>query len=501
MRPAARSRRARAFSAALLGAACAAGCGTPAERPPAPAPAPAPADAAPQRLEGGPAFANPERLAARGLAIDWAVRMPQDAPFRSAHLIGAGIRRTSILLETEENRLISLQRDSGIKNWLVQLQDPIEFPPVQTHARLFCIGNDTLYSIDTRHFVSPLAEDRELLPQGRELGVLRWRVPLEFAAATAPASNDRFVAIGSHDRGSMYSVPIDRVDHAFAEIAAGRHGSLMETRITHIWQHNTRSRITAPPVVPDTHDAEQADVADLVIYATHEGRVYGRSLKYYENAIRSVAWEFPERGTIGAVMAPMTSHQGVVYVGAEDHTLYALRQESGYLQGKITLNGPIAGQPVVIGSDPETLRIYVLAEGDGLSCVRVDNATWIRRQRRAVINLPDEDGQLHPESIETPLPRWPLSVVWRIEGPERVLMEGAHRVYLYAPSDRTIWAVDKETGTVAWRERATGVDFLLTDTTDPEGFGTPETTGHIPPFLNRLFVVSRQGYVISIKEK
>ncbi|MBI4229731.1 MAG: hypothetical protein HY608_02735 [Planctomycetes bacterium] len=485
---------------------------------------PAPTEPRSTRVEGGPPFAYPERLARLGFEIDWAVRMPMDAPLRNAYLTGAVLHPGALLIETEENRLISLERSSGVKKWLVQLGDPLDFPPVQTHRRLFCVGNDTLYAIDTRHFRSTIARDLELRPEGRELGVLRWKVPLPFCPCATPASNDEYIAIPAQEHGSVFSIRLTDLDQAFAEIAAGRHGSLESTQVTHAWQHSTRHDVSVPVLVPDATSSEQASIQDLVVYATGEGRVYGRSLKYYENPIRSTAWTFPQEGhapppaadrnpriplqgsgrsnRIGPVTAPMVAHQGFIYIPSEDHTLYILRQESGYLQGKHTFNGPLSAPPAVIGSSAGDQQIYVHAEGDGFYCIGVDTSDWVRRDRTYFHRYDDpETGQERIQPIVTHKPRWLLSERWRIEGPDRFLMEGVERAYLYETAERTIWAVDKATGEVAWRERATGLDFVLTDTTDPEGYGAAQTEGHVPPFSNRLIVVSREGYVLALKEK
>ncbi len=517
---------ARRCALALL-ALVAAGCGDRQSPPAADAganPGPSGAERRGTRVEGGPPFANPDRLERLGFEIDWAVRMPLDAPFRSAYLMGAVLHPQSLLIETEGNQLISLERSSGVKKWLVQLGEPLDFPPVQTRQRLFCVGNDTLYSIDTRHFQSTIARDLALRPEGRELGVLRWKIPLPFCPCGTPASDDAYVAIPAREHGSIFSIRLADLDKAFAAIAAGHHGSLLSTRITHTWQHSTLHGIAVPPLVPDTSNSEQTAIQDLVVYATVEGRVYGRSLKYYENPIRSTAWTFPQEGhaplpradrnpripvpgadrrnLIGPVTASMVAHQGFIYVPSEDHTLYILRQESGYLQGKHTFNGPLSDPPAVIGSSAADQKIYVHAEGDGFYCIGVASTDRPRRERIYLHQFENpETGSTETQVFRTPKPRWRLSERWRIEGPDRFLMEGARNAYLYETETRTIWAVDKETGVVAWREDATGLDFVLTDTTDPEGYGTAQTEGHIPPFSNRLIVVSREGYVLALKEK
>jgi outer membrane protein assembly factor BamB len=91
-----------------------------------------------------------------------------------------------------------------------------------------------------------------------------------------------------------------------------------------------------------------------IYFGSYDGNLY---------ALRqdgSYLWKFSSGGSIHS--SPAVGPDGTVWVGSNDHNLYALDPGSGSIQSQITTGGPVKSSPailqngsVVVGSDDATV--------------------------------------------------------------------------------------------------------------------------------------------------
>jgi outer membrane protein assembly factor BamB len=423
--------------------------------------------------------------------LDWKQQVVDSRGIRSLHLPES--RPLSLYAETDDRKIHAFDPAIGVYQWITPIGVSLQAPPCATEQSLYLVGGHMLLSID----IAP----RE--PPARPSGILKWRLPLDFAPSGRPAAggrteelpHDPFVAIAALTN-ALHVIPVKTLDEAMADVERGSRKYLPIYRGLKQWHFQTTAPITAAPIVPP------AGERDAVIFATEEGIVRKRSLKAFQDTPYT-GWDFPGRGgRIGPVRADPVYHEatidpaggkseGYCYVGgSDDHTLYILRVRDGYLQAKMVLGGPIESPPVISGADPAKMRIYVACAGDGLYCLDIPEPEWQRLTRRIYSKTAggewtNEQGEIEVHIENFPL--WPLRVRWKAAGVDRFLMEGRRAAYLLDSRGKRILAIEREGGSILGELPVPSADFLV---------GTPPGSSE-----GRIFLATRNGEIYAYKEK
>jgi outer membrane protein assembly factor BamB len=390
---------------------------------------------------------HPDRLKDLGINVVWSARLQHGRSIRKFHVI-----KDSVLIETEDNQIHSLDRSNGQYKWMQQISNPLDFDPFMHAAKdgkkmIFFIARNHLYCIDASKTYA-----------GREIGAMLWKRKLDHTAATKPHANDFDVIIGCEDNNFVMSYRYKIVD--------------IKTNRTHIirpmyfsWHRSVPGRITAAPTsIEDPNNP-------VTMIASHDGRIRG-----FDFANGKTRWTFPtSRGTGGAFSADLVHHKGRIYAVNENHTVYILDGTSGREDGKITLQTPISKAPAVIGDinytiigDGSTVKItkkdldiFCQAEGDYenedgyfhrlyVDDVVVRKIIDPNQLRQSSADDEDEDEEEEAEDGKKRyFRRLIIKEAWRLEGKYEFMFRTKKFVFL--KNDNDLVKVRRDTGEILYR--------------------------------------------------
>lgn len=254
------------------------------------------------------------------------------------HIRSITMTDRELLVVTGMWRLYSMNRMSGLINWVFQLRHPLA-----TH------GTD-------RRLVEPVCGDELIyvLYHGDILGAIwrttgkpRWLKKVEaFTPGSTLTGNDFYVFLGALDVSRMY---------AFRESDQGI-----------AWDIPAHDSIVSGPVVADP----------TVYFADLQGMVFGVNA-----ATGRASWT---RRLARGTKADLYLHGGTLYVGCLDHTCYALDRFSGHPRWEFHGGGPVVQRPTV-GGDTCYVRIEDVPDRFGQpgepALVAIDDAKGTERWR------------------------------------------------------------------------------------------------------------------------
>lgn len=220
----------------------------------------------------------------------------------------------------------------------------------------------------------------------------------------------------------------------------------------------------------------------------HGGRVFAAGMTAFalEAATGRELWRFPLPAGSTAALGRIAADDGAVYVGTDTHRVYALDAASGAARWTADVGPDWPHRGIVTGVTAAGDTVYVAvrqynSENGHLSTgwiVALERATgrllWSFRNGagtdwRSVSAGPTVAGRLLLASdllsgAVFALDRFTVREAWRFVGPadkfgpasSPVAVEG--RAYA-ASSDNWVYALDVETGSVAWRTRNPGSHF------------------------------------------
>jgi outer membrane protein assembly factor BamB len=246
---------------------------------------------------------------------------------------------------------------TGQRRWAVKLGrfDHPSFRAVSNEDVVLIVVGTSMYGLDK--------------VSGRTL----WELRIPGPPSTSPAVDDKQVYIGMLD-GSVYAFDLRKIHSLF------RDGRLPDWSFQALsWRFQTSQEITSPPLVFGTR----------LLLASRDGNVYAITT---DN--RDLVFQFE---TDGAIVAPLSRANEVLFVASEDFSFYALRvkprleepknkksagagvlgehvapfrdRESGRVLWEFTSGRPIRTAPMPIGSDvflmPDRGGFYALSAQTG----------------------------------------------------------------------------------------------------------------------------------------
>ncbi len=448
--------------------------------------------------------------------------------------------RRSLMGETDKMdrknlKLWSIERTSGIVKWQVPLEAPIRFRPVETTDWVFWESEHVLHGANIKR--NPRTQ--------KEVGILGFRYPLDWAAVTPPptrlnndllppsnpaylsslyqgviASNGNYFnkhtgwfrsranddsvtrSLRAHDRNFYTSSPIaadfDNPVHVFIGSYDDRMYAINIQNRIRDWKFRTYGDIRAEPIVR----------GDKVYFISEDGRIYlcderwGMSL----NTFRT------ENGIAGA----MGVDGDILYVASSDTNLYALHRLSLELLTKFRTGVPLYASPQGITSPEAGTRVYFRSGVGEFTCLRLargGSRLYPKDDQKAKTpDSTDADGaqfvesmdygekveiRYRPRFIYNPPGGGPAQDhAWKIPGGLNVVGVGQKR---YADSPRNVYvlkegnilaAVNDDTGEIRWEYPLKEMSHILPLTPDENGVYQPI-----------LYMATRDGRAYAFMER
>lgn len=205
--------------------------------------------------------------------------------------------------------------------------------------------------------------------------------------------------------------------------------------VRQIWQTNTGDRAYSSPVV-----ARSAALSKDVLYVANQAG----TLQAFDAASGERIWSFDIRAPISG---PATVHDGVVYVGGSDDTLYALNADTGSVLCTYAAGGVIYSAPNVINMGALGKVVFLgdagITGGDDGGAFHAVNAVDPN-------SAADCSRLWRYDAFGTPPGSVPAAGVWSspafaldVNGKPLVVFGGAS-------PDNAVYALDAETGTRRW---------------------------------------------------
>jgi len=425
---------------------------------------------------------HPERIKKLGLDITWSVRLQNKRKIRKFHLLNE-----SVIIETEDNQIHSLNRENGQYKWMIQINEKLDFAPYMYLAEdgkkmLFLIARNHLYCIDTT-----------VTYAGREIGRILWVRNLDHTASTAPHANDFDVIIGSENNFVM-SYNYKRVGQVLNDTQLDRPNH-------YTWHRSLPDRITSAP----TSNRDPNNPVTMV--GCHDGRIYG-----FNFSTGKTMWKFPSNTSVGGEFkADLLHHSDKAYAPNMNHTLYILDGSSGREDGKITLQSPLSKTPWVLGDvkykvikdgskveiTQNDLDIFIQADGDYINKdghfyrIIIENIVVrkiIDPNTLSQLQLdPDEENDTVDDARKRYFRRWVAKISWQLEGKYDLLFRTKNFVFL--KKENKIVKVNRITGQIIYKHELGETAITI----------YPDSTSDY--LKSRLFVATdRDIYAIGLKK-
>ena len=212
-------------------------------------------------------------------------------------------------------------------------------------------------------------------------------------------------------------------------------------RVLAVWQFTCEDAIYSPPVV-----------SDGVLYVG----AYDHNLWALEAKSGKLLWKY---ATEGGINARPCVYEGKVIVGSEDRVLYAVSTGSGRIAWSCPTNGRIrssaqeAFDHVFFGSDDGYL--YAVSAQSGRVVWRFQAMKEVRSSPAIadeVVYFGSDDGHLYALNIQGGKRRWQFRIARGVLS-SPLVFEGL--VYV-GGLDNSLYAIDARYGSAAWRYRTGG---------------------------------------------
>ncbi|MHC5020480.1 MAG: outer membrane protein assembly factor BamB family protein [Planctomycetota bacterium] len=285
-----------------------------------------------------------------------------------------------LLVVTGTWGLYSLNRETGVVNWFLQLRGPIARQGSEQRQVPFAVAGDFLYVLYHGDVLGAI---------WRSSGRPRWLKRItEFTPGSFLAANDFYCFVGSIDKHRVYA--IRESDQQIA------------------WDFGTNDSVVAAPVQSDP----------TVYFSDLDGATYAANV-----ANGKESWKHQSaRGT----RADLYVKGGRLYVGSLDHALYGLDRFSGRPDWVFETGGPIEapaqeagraldppdrfgikGEPTLFAIDSEKgTERWRLRRGERL-LFHGEKFAYVLREGGVMVIVEDDSGRVRAPSLE--LDGYPLA--------------------------------------------------------------------------------------------
>ena len=237
----------------------------------------------------------------------------------------------TIFIGSSDSRMYAIDTRSGRQKWYFETQGPIYSSPKVRFDHLFFGSDDgNLYALNIKHGrkawsanafgavrSSPYVDDERIFI-GTEGGYIycmdlangktKWQAQAKRAVTSSPILYDDVVIVGSTD-ATVYAL----------DASTG----------WAIWRFRARRPIISSPIVHD----------DIVYIGSSDGSLYAIDM----NSGRQL-WQFETEGQVNS--SPAIS-QGAVYFGSTDGFIYSIHLKKGGLRWKFDTKSPVISSPVI----------------------------------------------------------------------------------------------------------------------------------------------------------
>ena len=362
-----------------------------------------------------------------------------------------------VLLETDKNYLICVQRENGTEKWRCVLEDKVRYEPSVSRNNVVVNVNNILVGIDKR------------------VGEIRWRLKPTFVMSNGP------VIVDPAAYPKAYTKEWKNLEHVYVASWQGRlHSMLVRGRITTFYRgKDDDSSLAAPDF--DLFYPWHKTLGSRGIISTPLNTL--EDIMYYsadDKNVYAVTRDGEEREPYtmqGEPCTPLTITLATCYVGCRDFSLYALdrltlRKKWTYPCGAMPFGRVYSDEPA------EHTFVFFPTAADGVHALKVQSARG---------GGPKDLMQV-PESFE---------VAWKVPLAQGAI--GASQTHVYLGYDlakdfsgyRQAAAVEKASGKVAWKSESKGVRFFLEF---QNAWRNPEQ--HL-----RLYAVTEDNRLVALKEK
>ncbi len=212
-----------------------------------------------------------------------------------------------LLIETENQKLIALDRRDGMPQWVYHIGTPIDFPPTLHEESIYIL------SLSKLHVVA------------KSTGGLLFSQELNFVPSSAVCATDKHLFVGSLDN-FLYALNLKDIK----DLKKGYRD----------WRYRMGGYAQGTPL--ELEGNLYTPNTDGLVYAINANQ--GSSLKNWgDNGKFSTLGE-----NVASIVG--TATPPVVYVGSRDYNLYSLDRISGFLNWKFESGGEITRAANVIGS-------------------------------------------------------------------------------------------------------------------------------------------------------
>ena len=419
------------------------------------------------------------------LDIEWYT--PHVDAGKAGRIIKGWVKEDLVLLETDKNHLIAVNREDGVERWDCELQDVIRYAPAVSRNNVVVNVNNYLVAIE------------------KNRGDVRWRLLPDFVMSCAPLVIDppiypreytktwmplESIYVGSWDGRFQYVQVRGRMTY-YGRNSDSQGFAAPDFDLSYPWHktHRERGVITAPIKLRENTFYYAAD--DQNCYAvTREGE---EREPYYMQGV-------PVTGV--TVMAPSSANStnsaaNSFYVGGEDNYVYCL--------DRLTLKKKWAFAPGyraigdIMADDPTTPMVYAATVNGLLHAIQITPAHTIKGQ---------------PEVPET------INEAWQLKDAVGVVTAGPDIVYagyrrtakketsknakdaiktparttnpdIDYPSFTGIAAVEKSSGKVLWKSEDS---FFTSYLEFHNAWSQPRQAAHV-------YAITSDNRLVSLKEK
>jgi outer membrane protein assembly factor BamB len=389
------------------------------------------------------------------MKLDW--YSPLISVSRNGKITRGWVKNDVIILETDRNVLICVDRHLGTERWRLEMEEPMRYEPAVSRHNVIVNIKNVLVAIE------------------KQTGDVRWRIMPNFLMSNAPICFDP----GKYPQAYGKNwISLERI-YVFDWQAKFRAINVQARDVVYVPGTESRPALAAPEfdLWPAWHITHTSGAVYLDRpFIVHEGMMY-----YVTDEDRQVhAINEQKEATRpyqlnGRATSMITVNATNLYVAADNYYVYALDRLSlskkwAYAPGALGVGHIYADEPVA------NTYVYVPIEHDGIHALKVIRATG------------GQGGQIEvPESHE---------LVWKLSSFTGTV--GASEEHVYLGRDKTegfagfhtVAAVKKETGKIVWESALEGISFVLE---------------HHNSWRNeddklRLYAVTQDNRIVALKE-
>jgi outer membrane protein assembly factor BamB len=326
------------------------------------------------------------------LTLAWSIRLPTDGSedgLADVQLLSAG-NRLDLLVQTRLGTVLLLDPETGDILWQRHLGQPYDRvqPPAATAENLYLTRQEKLYVLER-------ATGRQrLYTVDPKDGQVAYGYNLKTVPTASPASDDDRIYFPMGDRLAAYDLPrFSATETAQAKEETSPILPKVESPVSRYSPTPSRPASKAEP--PPRTSSPQPEWA----WGSYtEGYPLGVPVIFPPIIVGNTVNVLGTNGTLicinpdkqfgrveeryryslfGRVAVPMEVHKGVLYMGCEDHSVYALLVESRRLLWRFQAGAAILRKPVVTDRD-----VFVAATRIGLYRVDRDTgeAIWLNKR-------------------------------------------------------------------------------------------------------------------------